>query len=213
MCSSSISSVLPRRCHPQPTASLPDVAWLADRLMGNGVPPAARSQGFDCAGTGRSRDTASAGMKAPCPLRVISGHCCRTFEGPLYPRKRTSPKALVMSAKCQKRTSRVLFNETLIHRGQMPVGAMPGRCAMGTGSGCSSAGRGKRTVKADRTLAPKDRGSPSFRHGWSYPALCEKRGRHPWIHPGSSRPPEMSVEHALWLSRKHRFLADHSAIV
>jgi len=33
-----------------------------------------------------------------CPLWVISGHCRGTSECPLYPRKRTSPKPVVMSA-------------------------------------------------------------------------------------------------------------------
>jgi hypothetical protein len=37
-----------------------------------------------------------------CPLWVISRHCRRTCECPLYPQKRTSPRVLVMSAKCQK---------------------------------------------------------------------------------------------------------------
>ena len=37
------------------------------------------------------------------PLWVISGHCCLTFECPLCPRKRTSPKTAVTSALCQKR--------------------------------------------------------------------------------------------------------------
>jgi|SRR5262245_28453304 len=39
----------------------------------------------------------------PCPRWVISKHCQRTSERPLYPRKRTSPQTVVVSALCQKR--------------------------------------------------------------------------------------------------------------
>jgi hypothetical protein len=39
-------------------------------------------------------------LSRSCPLWVISGHCRRTSECPLYSRKRTSTGAVAMSAKC-----------------------------------------------------------------------------------------------------------------
>jgi hypothetical protein len=44
------------------------------------------------------------GRWSACPLRIISRHCRRTFECPLYPRKQTSPSVVGTSAKCQQRT-------------------------------------------------------------------------------------------------------------
>src|SRR5262249_28004577 len=40
-----------------------------------------------------------------CPLWVISGHCRRTSECPLYPQEQTSLSIFCMSALCQQRTS------------------------------------------------------------------------------------------------------------
>src|SRR5262249_35211991 len=48
--------------------------------------------------------------RCECPLWVISGHCRISARCPLYPRKRTSPNAIAMSAMCQKRTSSHLFD-------------------------------------------------------------------------------------------------------
>jgi hypothetical protein len=45
-----------------------------------------------------------------CPLWVKSRHVRRKKPCPLYPRKRTCAVQLVMSALCQKRTSRHLLN-------------------------------------------------------------------------------------------------------
>jgi hypothetical protein len=43
-------------------------------------------------------------LAGTCPLWVINGHGGRVSECPLYPRKQTSLKAVVMSAKRQKQT-------------------------------------------------------------------------------------------------------------
>jgi hypothetical protein len=72
--------------------------------------------------------------------------------------------------------------------------------------------QGQRTVKVDRALTAKT----VARHLSDTAGLMLVYGeRGDVIHghiPGSSRPPEISVDHAVWLSRRHGFLADHSAI-
>jgi hypothetical protein len=47
------------------------------------------------------------------PLWVKSGHRIRSAACPLYPQKRTSMSAIVMSAKCQKQTKCVAANFVL----------------------------------------------------------------------------------------------------
>ena len=67
--------------------------------------------------------------------------------------------------------------------------------------------RVERKMRPIGPFSPDDRGSPSFRHGKSYPVIWEREGiLSVYRPPGSSRPPEISVEHAVWLSRRHGFL-------
>ena len=49
-------------------------------------------------------------MLARCPLWVKSRHVQRKRSCPLYPRKRTFAVQFGMSAKCQKRTSTLVFH-------------------------------------------------------------------------------------------------------
>jgi hypothetical protein len=49
-------------------------------------------------------------LSRSCPLWVKSGHHETFNPCPLYPEKRTSLSAIAMSIKCQKQTSRGLFD-------------------------------------------------------------------------------------------------------
>ena len=54
-------------------------------------------------------------FQMPCPLRVISGHWIAIWECPLCPRKRTYSARTLMSAKCQKRTVRLVQRLCLLY--------------------------------------------------------------------------------------------------
>ena len=50
-----------------------------------------------------------------CPLWVISGHSVMSERCPLYPQKWTLELSRVMSALCQKRTTRAAVNDLFDH--------------------------------------------------------------------------------------------------
>ena len=74
-------------------------------------------QGFATGGMGfRGQFGGYQSLSRQCPLWVKSRHCPPTSQCPLYPRKRTSPKALVMSAKCHYRIHAAQQTETVFMR-------------------------------------------------------------------------------------------------
>jgi hypothetical protein len=74
---------------------------------------AERSHPLDALGFVFKGEKSCAKRRVRCPRWVISGHGVGTSLCPLYPKKRTSAKAAVMSAKCHKQTSSFSFDHVV----------------------------------------------------------------------------------------------------